>query len=97
MNFKLNQCDNAFLPVIVQCIVLFHHITSTACFLDTFKDSWDGIKSYAEEIIPYVQKGVKMVQRAENFVDSAIGEDCSYECENPGLILLIHTFLHFWG
>ena len=49
-------------------------------FLETFQDSVNGLKHYAGEILPYLQQGVKMVRRAEDFVDSAIGEDCTYEC-----------------
>ena len=51
---------------------------------DSFQASLNEVKNYAADILPYVKEGVQMVQKAEKFVDSAIGEDCSYECDKEG-------------
>ena len=72
------------LPVVFVLAIL-SYIGRCEGFLETVKDSLYGLKSYAADILPYVQKGVKMVQKAEKFVDSAIGEDCTYECDKEGL------------
>jgi len=52
--------------------------------LESVKESLSGLMNYTAEVLPYIHKGVKMVQRAEEFVESAIGEDCSYECAREG-------------
>ena len=57
----------------------------------------NGLKSYAGEILPYIQKGVKMVQQADKFVDNAIGEDCTYECAKEGLVCLDNILIISWG
>ena len=53
--------------------------------LESVKDSFSGLMNYTAEVLPYVHEGVKMVRRAEQFVDSAIGEDCTYECDREGV------------
>ena len=53
--------------------------------LESVKESLNGLMNYTAEVLPYLHKGVKMVQQAEQFVDSAIGEDCTYECDKEGI------------
>ena len=68
--------------------------------LESVKESLNGLMNYTAEVLPYLHKGVKMVQQAEQFVDSAIGEDCTYECDkegihSPTLNLLSYRFISF--
>ena len=72
-------------------------IQSCEGVLESVKETLDGLKSYAGEILPYIQKGVKMVQQADKFVDNAIGEDCTYECAKEGLVCLDNIFIISWG
>ena len=60
---------------------------------DSFQASLNEVKNYAADILPYVKEGVQMVQKAEKFVDSAIGEDCSYECDKEGTNLFMLQIL----
>ena len=62
-------------------------------FFDSFQASLNEVKNYAADILPYVKEGVQMVQKAEKFVDSAIGEDCSYECDKEGTNLILLQIL----
>ena len=66
-------------------LLLFCHNVECNGILESVKDSFSGLMNYTAEVLPYVHEGVKMVQRAEQFVDSAIGEDCTYECDREGV------------
>lgn len=50
------------------------------CILDDLKSTLSGAKKYFDDLVPYISDGIKMVDRVEKFVDSAIGEDCTFEC-----------------
>ena len=70
------------------CIIVSLSICNIAkCdgIIESVKDSFNGLMNYTADVLPYIHEGVKMVQRAEQFVDSAIGEDCTYECEREGI------------
>jgi len=64
--------------------ILIFHIAKCDGMLESVKESLNGLMNYTAEVLPYLHKGVKMVQQAEQFVDSAIGEDCTYECDKEG-------------
>lgn len=64
--------------------LLICHIAKCDGMLESVKESLNGLMNYTAEVLPYLHKGVKMVQQAEQFVDSAIGEDCTYECDKEG-------------
>ena len=65
--------------------ILIFHIAKCDGMLESVKESLNGLMNYTAEVLPYLHKGVKMVQQAEQFVDSAIGEDCTYECDKEGI------------
>ena len=48
--------------------------------LDDLKSTLAGAKKYFDDLAPYISDGIKMVDRVEKFVDSTIGEDCTFEC-----------------
>ena len=48
--------------------------------MEDLKSTLSGAKKYFDDLIPYISDGIKMVDRVEKFVDSTIGEDCTFEC-----------------
>ena len=48
--------------------------------LDDLKSTLASAKKYFDDLAPYISDGIKMVDRVEKFVDSTIGEDCTFEC-----------------
>ena len=76
---------------VIFILFIMHHIGRCDDIYESITNSLDGLKNYAADILPYLHKGVKMVQKAEKFVDSAIGEDCTYECAKEGLDLFFAT------
>ena len=48
--------------------------------LDDLKSTLAGAKKYFDDLAPFISDGIKMVDRVEKFVDSTIGEDCTFEC-----------------
>ena len=48
--------------------------------MEDLKSTLSGARKYFDDLIPYISDGIKMVDRVEKFVDSTIGEDCTFEC-----------------
>ena len=70
---------------IIFIVSIMNHFGQCDDMYESITNSLGKLKNYTAEILPYIHKGVKMVQKAEKFVDSAIGEDCTYECAKQGL------------
>jgi len=55
-------------------------------FLSSLTDSLKNAQDYvSNELLPLIAKGLKAVQKVEDFVDATIGEDCQFECPNKNL------------
>ena len=61
-------------------LLVLANVTASLAFFDTISSAFDSLKVYINDVTPYVSEGLKMAQKAERFVDSAIGEECLYEC-----------------
>ena len=61
-------------------LFLLTFVCPAFCMLDDLKSTLSGAKKYFDDLVPYISDGIKMVDRVEKFVDSAIGEDCTFEC-----------------
>jgi len=60
-------------------------VGQSVAFLESLVNALESLKTYyTTEVRPYVSEGLKMAERAERFVDSAIGEECVYECPRRG-------------
>ena len=81
----LKSTSSQHVALLVTLGLLLGHIPIPAHgFLDTIATAVNELQNYASDLAPYLLRGVKMVRQAENFVDSAIGEDCAYECAYEG-------------
>jgi hypothetical protein len=49
--------------------------------MEGFKDTLSAAKTYLDDVGGYVADGLKMIERAERFVDSTIGEECEFVCK----------------
>lgn len=76
---KYRDVKNMKLEIII-ILIWTAAVTSGAGYLDGIYDAIDALKAYANDYAPYVKEGIKMATKAERFVDSAIGEECVYEC-----------------
>ena len=61
-------------------LILLIVVGPALCILDDLKSTLAGAKKYFDGLVPYISDGIKMVDRVEKFVDSTIGEDCTFEC-----------------
>ncbi len=70
---------------ILLVVVVLTCVVPNLAFFDGLKSSLSEAKKYLDEVTPYVVDGLKMVERAEQFIDSTIGEECEFECRR-GLV-----------
>ena len=61
-------------------LVFFIFVCPAFCILEDLKSTLSGAKKYFDDLVPYISDGIKMVDRVEKFVDSTIGEECTFEC-----------------
>ena len=68
------------MPSSLSPLLLLIFVCPTFCILDDLKSTLAGAKKYFDDLVPYISDGIKMVDRVEKFVDSTIGEECTFEC-----------------
>jgi len=66
----------------IVAFVLMTLFCRSFALLDTLHETLGSLRSYIGDLGPSFLEGVKMMYKAERFVDSALGEECIYECPN---------------
>ena len=66
-------------------LVIYAPIKASNGLFDGLRETLSEAKKYLDDVTPYIMDGIKMVERAEQFVDSTIGEECEFVCRK-GLV-----------
>lgn len=64
----------------VVVLVVLSNPPSSKAFIQDLQETLGKAKEYLEDMAPYLTKGLKTVQKIEEIIDSAIAEECPYEC-----------------